>query len=95
MQMKHRRHFDASETVLREVARIRKAIVDLDRTVQFLDCDVASEEERARVSDRSDPAYPILARALAARRDNLRDTIAALEQRLATIKVPVGEAVAA
>jgi len=67
----------------------------LDRTVQFLDCDVATEEERARVSDRSDPAYPILARALAARRDNLRDTIAALEQRLATIKVPVVEAVAA
>jgi hypothetical protein len=95
MQMKHQRHFDASETVLREVAQIRKVIVDLDRTVQFLDCDVATEEKRARVSDRSDPAYPILARALAARRDNLRYTIAALEQRLATIKVPVVEAVAA
>jgi hypothetical protein len=94
MQMKHQRHFDASETVLREVAQIRKVIVDLDRTVQILDCDVATEEERARVSDRSDPAYPILARALAARRDNLRDTIAALEQRLATIKVPMVEAVA-
>jgi hypothetical protein len=86
--MKHQRHFDASETVLREVAQIRKVIVDLDRTVQFLDCDVASEEERGRVSDRSDPAYSILARALAARRDNL------LEQRLATIKVPMVEAVA-
>ena len=47
------------------------------------------------MSDRSDPAYPILARALAARRDNLWDTIAALEQRLATIKVAVVEAVAA
>jgi hypothetical protein len=47
------------------------------------------------VSDRSDPTYPILARALAARRDNLRDTIAALEQRLATIKVPMVEAAAA
>src|SRR5258708_39217827 len=93
--MKHQRSCDGRETVLREVAQIRKAIVDLDRTVQFLDCDVASEEERARVSDRSDPAYPILARALAARRDNLRGTIAALEQRLATIKVPVVEAVAA
>jgi hypothetical protein len=49
MQTKHQRHFDASETVVREVAR----------------------------------------------RDNLRDTIAALEQRLATIKVPMVEAVAA
>src|ERR1700730_7150271 len=55
MQMKHQRHFDASETVLREVAQIRKVIVDLDRTVQFLDCDVATEEERGRVSYRSDP----------------------------------------
>src|ERR1700730_13649318 len=33
MQMKHQRHFDASETVPREVAQIRKVIVDLDRTV--------------------------------------------------------------
>jgi hypothetical protein len=30
-------------------------------------------------------SYPILARTLAARRDNLRDTITALEQRLSTL----------
>jgi hypothetical protein len=95
MQMNHKRRFDTSEALPREVAQIRRVIVDLDRTVQILDCDVATEEERVRVSDRSDPAYPILARALAARRDNLRETIAALEQRLATIKVPMVEAVAA
>ena len=70
-------------------------IVDLDRTVQILDCDVAAEEERARVFDLSDSAYPILARTLAARRDNLRDTIAALERRLTTIKAPFVESVAA
>jgi hypothetical protein len=57
--------------------------------------DIATEEERARISDRSNSAYPILARTLAARRDNLRDTIAALEQRLTTIKAPLVEAVAA
>jgi hypothetical protein len=45
--------------------------------------------------DRSDPAYPILARTLAARRDNLRDTIAALDQHLTTIKTPSVELVAA
>jgi hypothetical protein len=39
--------------------------------------------ERARVSDRRDAAYPILARTLAARRDNLKETIAALEKWLA------------
>jgi hypothetical protein len=39
--------------------------------------------------------YAILARTLAARRDNLRDTIAALEQRLAPIKAPLFEPAAA
>jgi hypothetical protein len=39
--------------------------------------------------------YAILARTLAARRDNPRGTITALEQRLATIKAPLFEPVAA
>src|ERR1035441_2446788 len=78
--MKHQRHFDISETVNREAARIRKMIFDLDRIVQLLDCDITTEEERTRISNRSDAAYPILARMLAACRDNLRETIAALEQ---------------
>jgi hypothetical protein len=60
-------------------------IGDIDRVVRILDCDIATEEERARISDRSDAAYPMLARTLAARRDNLRDTIAALNQRLANL----------
>jgi len=80
--MKHQRHF-WSENPLREVARISALISDLDRVVRILDCDIATEEERARVSDRFDAAYPILARMLTARRDNLNDTIAALERRLA------------
>jgi ABC-type transporter Mla subunit MlaD len=81
--MKHQRHFEiARATVLREAAVIRTMMDDLNRTVRLLECDVATEEERARIFDRSNSAYPILARTLAARRDNLRDTIAALERRL-------------
>ena len=92
--MRRQRHFDiASATALREAAVIRNMMVDLNRTVCLLGCDIATEEERARISDRSNSAYPILARTPAARRDNLRDTIAALEQRL-TIKAPLVEAVA-
>jgi septation ring formation regulator EzrA len=84
--MKHQRHFErASNVTSREAAQISKMISDLDRLVRILDCDIATEEERARVSDRSDAAYPILARVLAARRDNLRGTIAALEKRLANL----------
>ena len=81
--MRHQRHFEiASATALREAAVIRDMMVHLNRTVCLLDCDIATEEERTRISDRSDAAYSILARMLAIRRDNLRDTITALERRL-------------
>jgi septation ring formation regulator EzrA len=94
--MKHQRHFErASDVAIREAAQISTMISDLDRLVRLLDCDITTEEERARISDRSDPAYPILARTMAARRNNLRDTIAALEQRLTTIKAPLVELLAA
>ena len=94
--MKHQRHFErTSELAIREAAQIGTMISDLERLVRLLDCDITTEEERVRISDRSDPAYPILARTLAARRDNLRDTIAALEQRLTMIKASFVEAVAA
>jgi hypothetical protein len=94
--MKHQRHFErTSDVATREAAQISTMISDLDRCVRLLDCDIVTEEERARISDRSDPAYPILARTLEARRDNLRDTIAALEQHLTMIKAPLVELVAA
>jgi hypothetical protein len=80
--MKHQRHFDVSDVAFREAQRIRTLIADLDRLVQILDCNIVSEEERAGVADRSEAAYPMLARTLAARRDNLRGTVAALERRL-------------
>jgi septation ring formation regulator EzrA len=94
--MKTQRHFEIeSENARREVAKIRTMIADLDRVVQILATDIASEEERSRVSDRSDPAYSILVRSLVARRDNLRATIATLEQRIEKILVALPEAIAA
>jgi hypothetical protein len=69
------------ETAAREVAVISKMLADLVRTVQLIESDIATEEARAGVSNRSDVKYPILARTLIERRDNLRMTIAALEQR--------------
>ncbi len=69
------------ESAVREVAVISKILADLVRTVQLIESDIAAEEERAGVSDRSDVKYPILARTLIERRDNLKMTIAALEQR--------------
>jgi hypothetical protein len=65
---------------------IAALISNLDRHAQLLDQDIAAEEERAQVVDRSHPGYPILARTLTARRDNLSATIAALEKRLASLQ---------
>jgi hypothetical protein len=47
------------------------------------------------IFDRSDVTSPLLAIMLAARRDNLRDSLAVFEQRLATIKAPPVKPVAA
>jgi hypothetical protein len=71
--MKHRRHFrNANDVALREAARIGALISDLDRRAQLLDRDISAEEEHAQLFDPSHPAYPILARTLTERRDNLR-----------------------
>ena len=91
--MKHERHFDTAEAAQHEAVKIRKMIVDFDRTVQLLDCDITTEEQRAGTSDRSASAYP-LARMLGARRDNLMDTIAALEQRLSALDAELMAALA-
>jgi hypothetical protein len=82
--MKHQPHFGKA-TPAREALQTRILIADINRVVQILDSDIAAEEELARVFDRSKVGYPMLARTLAARRDNLMDTIAALEQRLVNL----------
>jgi hypothetical protein len=84
----------AQEAPLRQVAVIQDLIGDLERIVQILSFDILDEEERAGVFDRSEPTYPILARTLRARRDNLNVTIAFLAQRLHTLTVAVPIAVA-
>ena len=82
--MKHQYHFgSASDVAVKEAARIRALISDLDRVVRILDSHIGAEEQRAAVFDPFEAAYPILARTMAERRDNLKETIAALELRLA------------
>jgi hypothetical protein len=93
--MKLQRHFEiASTTALREAAVIRTMMDDINRTIKIFGCDIATEEERTRVFDRSDARYSILARTLAARCDNLKVTVAALEQRLATIRETIPQPIA-
>jgi hypothetical protein len=76
--MKHQDHFGYVNRS-RDAKKTQTLISDIGRVVQILNLDIADEEEKARVFDRSQAEYPLLARTLATRRDNLKGTIAALE----------------
>jgi hypothetical protein len=84
----------AQETELKQAALIERMTDDLNRTVQILNIHISTEEERVRIFDRSDPAYPILARTLIARRDNLLVTIAALKQLLPAVGAATAQVIA-
>jgi hypothetical protein len=64
-------------------AQIRTLIDSMDRCARLLDYDIKAEEQRTGRRDCRDPTYSVLARSLTARRDNLAETIAALQKRLA------------
>jgi hypothetical protein len=77
-------HFGSpAYAALKQEAKVKELIRDLERVVRILEVDIATEEARAGVSDPCNGAYPILARKMMARRDNLKETIAALERQLA------------
>jgi hypothetical protein len=59
--------------------QIATLIGNLSRSVELLTVDIEHEETQVGVSDTSDPAYPVLARSLRTRRDNIGATIALLE----------------
>jgi hypothetical protein len=59
--------------------QIATLIGSLSRSVALLTVDIEHEEIRSGVRDLADPAYPVLARSLSERRENIRVTIAALE----------------
>lgn len=71
-------HFETA----REATVIGKMLADLVHTVELIESDIAAEEERVNISDRSDARYSMLARSLIERRDNIKTTIAGLEGRL-------------
>ena len=79
--MKHQGHLKRTEQ-LREATQARTLIADLSRIVEILNVDIASEEQAAGTAVLARSEYPAYARALRARRDNLLDTISALQQCL-------------
>ena len=81
--MKRQRRFGTEvEAASIAAAQIKTLIDSLSRCQQSLDYDIATEEERTRCSDDSDPAYSVFARSLIPRRDN-----AILQERLSKTEV--------
>jgi hypothetical protein len=84
--MKQQHNFNrACRSGLAEAAQITALIIQLQRVDRGLKGEIAREEQQAGRFDLSDAAYPVMARILEVRRDNLATTIAALEARLATV----------
>ena len=65
-----------------EALKTHRLIADIRRVVDILNDGIAEEEARTGITDRREPGYPMRARALVARRDNLESTIASLQQRV-------------
>ena len=82
-----------SEISTSRQAVIKSMLEDLERTIQILQVDICTEEERVRVYDKDDPLYSALARALTFRRDNLLVTVADLEKTLVTIAEAIPAAI--
>jgi len=61
---------------------VSKTLSELVLACQLIESDIAAEERRTGIFDQSDARYPILAKSLNERHDNLKGTIATLEKRL-------------
>jgi hypothetical protein len=76
-------HFKTRLNDVRATMKQRALVVDLHLQVHFLDRDIHDEEQRTGIFDLANVAYPILARTLRARLDNLLATIRVLESHMA------------
>jgi hypothetical protein len=69
-------------------ARIHDLIKGLECAVSSLNGSIDAVLEGVQVRDPSHVAYPVAVRAMSARRDNIRGTIAVLSRQLAEVKDP-------
>jgi hypothetical protein len=63
-----------------DVVQIETLIKRLARTAEIMDAEIGHEEQLSSVRDPGDPTYPMIARTLTARRDNLRASIVSLRK---------------
>jgi phage shock protein A len=79
----------------REVVQIQSTIASLNRTVAVIETSITAALDRSHVTDPQHYAFPILARTMIARRDNLKTTIATLSEQLARMDQSTTQLVAA
>src|SRR5665811_2112753 len=76
----------------RKVEEIEAMIGEFNTMATDLDRQIAIEQERAGVSDVNHYAYPTFAKAAIQRRDNLGESVAGLEAKLASAREELDEA---
>lgn len=76
----------------RRVTQIESMIADFERMASDLGREIATEEQKAGISDTAHFAYPTYAKAAATRRDNLRRSAQDLHSQLDEAKAELGEA---
>ena len=76
----------------RRVAQIEMMIAEFDRMATDLNREIASEEQKAGISDPGHSAYPTYARAATQRRDNLKRSADELTGQLEEAKAELGVA---
>jgi hypothetical protein len=81
--MHFRPQYETQSDDIGTTVKLRALVADLQLRVQVLDTDIHDEEQRTGLFDVAHIAYPVLARNLRTRRDNLLTTIRMLESHLA------------
>jgi flagellar export protein FliJ len=76
----------------RKLAEIEAMIGEFNQMGSDLDRQIAIEQERAGVSDVNHYAYPTFAKAAMQRRDNLANSVAGLEAKLAVARDELDDA---
>ena len=90
--IKQKRRFLVEERRLK-VTRIERMIADFERLDVDLQNEIATEQKRVRIHDRTNFAYPLFAKAANQRSENIKRSVDELRSKLEDAKAALAEAV--
>jgi len=76
----------------RQVGELEMMIEEFQRKERDLDAQVQAEQERAGISDEAHFAYPMFAKAVNERRNNILHSISEIERQLEGVREELGDA---